>query len=141
MGGGEKFTIPVPQPRNKLTKNHQLYNWQKSKDQNTTPVNKMHLKKERGHGYSQSGVVWQAMQNGGKHIVPFPNPTWGSLVSSSHPLLNCQSNQNYAGAKFSEPPSPSVLPRPPSHWVPLSFNPPDREIMSCQLKTLLKVQA
>ncbi|XP_029426755.1 proline-rich nuclear receptor coactivator 2 [Rhinatrema bivittatum] len=140
MGGGEKFNIPVPQPRNKLTKNHQLYNRQKSKDQKSS-INMMHLKKERGHGHSQSAVVWQAMQNGGKNTVPFPEHNWYSVLASSHPLLNCQTNQNYAGAKFSEPPSPSVLPKPPSHWVPLSFNPPDKEIMSCQLKTLLKVQA
>jgi proline-rich nuclear receptor coactivator 2 len=80
------------------------------------------------------------MQNRGKN-KNFPiNPNWNSNLSSPSLLFKSQANQNYAGAKFSEPPSPSVLPKPPSHWVPDSFNPSDKEIMTFQLKTLLKVQ-
>ncbi|XP_043665460.1 proline-rich nuclear receptor coactivator 2 [Vespula pensylvanica] len=57
-------------------------------------------------------------------------------------------NSFYAGAKFSEPPSPASLPKPPSHWTNNRF------INSCQrserrsnndisnhLKMILNVQA
>lgn len=138
MGGGERYNIPAPQSRN-VSKNQQQLNRQKTKDQNSQ-MKIVHKKKERGHTYNSSAAAWQAMQNGGKN-KNFPNnQNWNSSLSSPTLLFKSQTNQNYAGAKFSEPPSPSVLPKPPSHWVPVSFNPSDKEIMTFQLKTLLKVQ-
>jgi len=63
-------------------------------------------------------------------------------------------NFNYAGAKFSEPPSPKVLPKPPSHWFADEDSSSDSIIenrdpmmsskcseMSYQLKLMLNVQA
>lgn len=98
-------------------------------------------KKERGHGYdSAAAAAWQAMQNGGKNKSLSNNSTWNASLSSPSLLFKSQANQNYAGAKFSEPPSPSVLPKPPSHWVHVSLNPSEKETMTFQLKTLLKVQ-
>jgi hypothetical protein len=61
------------------------------------------------------------------------------------PRHGSPTNSFYAGAKFSEPPSPASLPKPPSHWTPRLMN-------SCQqseaclnisnhLKMILNVQA
>ncbi|KAM9065396.1 proline-rich nuclear receptor coactivator 2-like [Sarcophilus harrisii] len=141
MGGGERFNIPVSQSRN-VSKNQQEQpplNKQKNKDQNPQ-MKIVPKKKERGHSFNSSAAAWQAVQSGGKN-GHFPNnQNWNSSLASSNLFFKSQTNQNYAGAKFNESPSPSVLPKPPSHWVTVSLNSSDKEIMTFQLKTLLKVQ-
>lgn len=137
MGGGERHTIPDPQSRN-ASKSQQQHIRHKAKDQNSQ-MKIVHKKKDRGHGYSPPAAAWQAVQNGGKKSLS-NSTSWNASLSSPSLLFKSQANQNYAGAKFSEPPSPSVLPKPPSHWVPVSLNPSDKEVMTFQLKTLLKVQ-
>ncbi|KAK3925077.1 Proline-rich nuclear receptor coactivator 2 [Frankliniella fusca] len=68
---------------------------------------------------------------------------WGgtspkNITPRSSPSLGC----HYAGAKFSEPPSPDTLPKPPTHWNMTQFSPKDQYLeISQQLKMLLKVQA
>ncbi|XP_074074231.1 proline-rich nuclear receptor coactivator 2 [Macrotis lagotis] len=140
MGGGERFNIPISQSINVSKNQQQQLNRQKNKDQNPQIKIVVHKKKERGHCYNSSAAAWQAVQNGAKNGHFSNNQNWNSSLANSNLLLKSQTNQNYAGAKFSEPPSPSVLPKPPSHWVPVSLNPSDKEIMTFQLKTLLKVQ-
>lgn len=63
-------------------------------------------------------------------------------VSQRTPSPDGQLNGVYAGAKFSDPPSPTVLPKPPSHWMMrCSFEEPQNNAdMSSQLKIMLKVQ-
>ena len=58
---------------------------------------------------------------------------------------NAMDDIPYAGAKFSSPPPPSVLPKPPSHWItsPFTHNfDMDRATaMSQHLRMLLRVES
>ncbi|KAM9093785.1 proline-rich nuclear receptor coactivator 2-like [Sarcophilus harrisii] len=139
MGGEERFDIPVSQSRNVSKNQQEQLNKQKNKDQNPQ-MKIVPKKKKRGHSFNSSSAAWQAVQSGGKN-GHFPNnQNWNSSLASSNLFLKSQTNQNYAGAKFSESPSPNVLPKPPSHWVTVSLNFSDKEIVTFQMKTLLKVQ-
>lgn len=78
------------------------------------------------------------------------SPPFSSKSMRSSPVRyesprSSPTNSFYAGAKFSEPPSPASLPKPPSHWMSLmdtchqsgnSFN-----NINDHLKMLLNVQA
>lgn len=58
---------------------------------------------------------------------------------------NAMDDIPYAGAKFSSPPPPSVLPKPPSHWITSPFKhnfDVDRATaMSQHLRMLLRVES
>ncbi|XP_005988826.1 proline-rich nuclear receptor coactivator 2 [Latimeria chalumnae] len=141
---GKRFNIPLLEPNHDAQVNQQLITDKpRSKDQNSLQMKIIHAKKgEKTHGlYPRVPGARQAVQKEGKNTVRFSNYNQNlDFFPSTNTLISSRYNQNYAGAKFSEPPSPSVLPKPPSHWVPVGHS-DHREMMAFQLKTLLKVQA
>ncbi|XP_056331075.1 proline-rich nuclear receptor coactivator 2 [Danio aesculapii] len=148
MGGGERYNIPdrpAPKKSQPVSRGKQ-----RSRDQNGVMHSASsgalgvphHLRRgEKGTSYSWSPEARQAVSVDKKNgSVRFATPYDQNWESHLNKLLSAQCGQNYAGAKFSEPPSPSVLPKPPSHWVSLPMG-DHREMMTFQLKSLLKVQA
>lgn len=116
---------------------------------------------ERHHHHRSSAIKSSTFfHNGGRHGK---NNTSSSGRLSSSPHSSSKSSRNsplrydsssprgsptnsfYAGAKFSEPPSPASLPKPPSHWTTRLTNSCQQSDRSCDisnhLKMILNVQA
>ncbi|EDO49149.1 predicted protein [Nematostella vectensis] len=69
------------------------------------------------------------------HAIPIPRRRRSDEVRGSP-------ETPYAGAKFSSPPPPSVLPKPPLHWIAGPSPYVERDVaamMSQHLRTLLNV--
>ena len=87
-------------------------------------------------------ATWNSFETRSRsYTPPSREQTAGARRSPSNSPVP---NLTYAGARFSEPPSPKVLPKPPTHWFAAGEQPGQTKSscveMTNALKGMLKVQ-
>ncbi|XP_078279010.1 proline-rich nuclear receptor coactivator 2 [Rhinoraja longicauda] len=133
MGRVERLNIPISQPSYGTPRRneHLTNNRQAGRDGDANHVKMAHRNGEKAHGCCAfMSHEYRVTQKEAKNVMHFTNsPSWEAVLSSSDALLRSQCDQHYAGAKFSVPPSPSVLPKPPSHWMHIPLESSDHSDM------------
>ncbi|XP_007903280.2 proline-rich nuclear receptor coactivator 1 [Callorhinchus milii] len=150
MGKSDKVIVPHSQIVYNVNKSEELsqsLSSTKPRNKRNAPLLRASKRSENSPGQNTACLERRNIlrKEGKKNINPRNNCKTSVKLQEANlnSVLSPEGDQHYAGPKFSEPPSPSVLPKPPSHWVGPHTQYPDesKEIMTVHLKTLLRVNA